>query len=122
MSIDENIKVATTLTDLEIFQAVCGQSKAINVDDSDGDECVKERSSTNTEMRQAVDVLERGSFNSICMDTRYWIFEILRMVDGIVHIAFSHQRIIRPLAVRKNNGPRRNRVFVDFDPSLPFDP
>ncbi|GBL95835.1 hypothetical protein AVEN_114119-1 [Araneus ventricosus] len=35
MSIDEDIPVAATLTDLEIYQA-------IKVDDSDGDECVVE--------------------------------------------------------------------------------
>ncbi|GBO21755.1 hypothetical protein AVEN_208403-1, partial [Araneus ventricosus] len=42
MSIDEDIPVAATLTDLEICQAVCEQDRAVKVDDSDGDECVEE--------------------------------------------------------------------------------
>ncbi|GBN04002.1 hypothetical protein AVEN_177862-1 [Araneus ventricosus] len=52
MSIDEDIPVAATLTDLEICQA-------IKVDDSDGDECVEENPPTNAEMRQNLD-LKRG--------------------------------------------------------------
>ncbi|GBM99461.1 hypothetical protein AVEN_163648-1, partial [Araneus ventricosus] len=42
MSIDEDIPVAATLTDLEISHAVCEQDQAIKVDDPDGDECVEE--------------------------------------------------------------------------------
>ncbi|GBN67430.1 hypothetical protein AVEN_106648-1 [Araneus ventricosus] len=42
MSIDEDIPVAATLTDLEIFQAVCGKDQEIKVGHSDGDECVEE--------------------------------------------------------------------------------
>ncbi|GBN24390.1 hypothetical protein AVEN_157465-1 [Araneus ventricosus] len=38
MSIDENIPVAASLTDLEICQAICQQDQTIKVDDSDGDE------------------------------------------------------------------------------------
>ncbi|GBO43849.1 hypothetical protein AVEN_26463-1 [Araneus ventricosus] len=53
MSIDEDIPVPATLTDLEIFQV-------IKVDDSDGDECVEENPPTNAEMRQALDILKRG--------------------------------------------------------------
>ncbi|GBM80384.1 hypothetical protein AVEN_77637-1 [Araneus ventricosus] len=60
MSIDEDIPVAATPTDLEICQAVCEQDKAIKVDDSDGDECVDENPPTNAEMRQALDILKRG--------------------------------------------------------------
>ncbi|GBN82138.1 hypothetical protein AVEN_210832-1 [Araneus ventricosus] len=60
MSIDEDIPVAATLTDLEICQAVCKQEQAIKVDDSDGDECVEENPPTNAEMRQAIDILKRG--------------------------------------------------------------
>ncbi|GBN73717.1 hypothetical protein AVEN_170816-1 [Araneus ventricosus] len=41
MSIDEAISVAATLSDLEICQAVCEQDQTMNVDDSDGDECVE---------------------------------------------------------------------------------
>ncbi|GBM71151.1 hypothetical protein AVEN_2764-1 [Araneus ventricosus] len=53
MSIDEDIPVPATLTDLEICQA-------IKVDDSDGDECVEENPPTDAEMRQALDILKRG--------------------------------------------------------------
>ncbi|GBM82080.1 hypothetical protein AVEN_97990-1 [Araneus ventricosus] len=60
MSIDEDIPVAATLADLEVCQAVCQQDQAVNVDDSDGDECVEENPPTNTEMRQAFDILKRG--------------------------------------------------------------
>ncbi|GBL91115.1 hypothetical protein AVEN_28762-1 [Araneus ventricosus] len=60
MSIDEDIRVAATLTDLEIFQAVCEQDQAIKVDDPDGGECVEENPPTNAEMRQALDILKRG--------------------------------------------------------------
>ncbi|GBN60780.1 hypothetical protein AVEN_244844-1, partial [Araneus ventricosus] len=56
MSIDEDIPVAATLTDLEICQAVCEQDQAIKVDDSDGDECVEENPPTSAEMRQALDI------------------------------------------------------------------
>ncbi|GBN43351.1 hypothetical protein AVEN_143494-1 [Araneus ventricosus] len=60
MSIDEDIPVAATLTDLEICQAVCKQDQSIKVDDSDGGECVEENPQTNAEMRQALDILKRG--------------------------------------------------------------
>ncbi|GBN74600.1 hypothetical protein AVEN_225730-1 [Araneus ventricosus] len=60
MSIDEDISVATTLKDLEIFQVVCEKDKAIKVDVSDGDECFEENPPTNTEMRQSLDILKRG--------------------------------------------------------------
>ncbi|GBO00307.1 hypothetical protein AVEN_88552-1 [Araneus ventricosus] len=60
VSIDENIPVAATLTDLEICQAVCEQDQAIKVDDSDVDECDKEKSSMNAEIRQALHILELG--------------------------------------------------------------
>ncbi|GBN83340.1 hypothetical protein AVEN_238768-1 [Araneus ventricosus] len=60
ISIDEDIPVAATLTDLEICQAVCAQDQAIKVDDSDGNECVEENHPTNTEMRQVLDILKRG--------------------------------------------------------------
>ncbi|GBM03383.1 hypothetical protein AVEN_256922-1 [Araneus ventricosus] len=60
MSIDEDIPVAATLTDLEIFQTVCEEDQAIKVDDSDGDECVEENPLTNVEMRRALDILKRG--------------------------------------------------------------
>ncbi|GBN00577.1 hypothetical protein AVEN_176107-1, partial [Araneus ventricosus] len=59
MSIDEDIPVAATLTDLEICQAVCQQDQAIKVD-SDGDECVEENPPTNAETRQAIDILKHG--------------------------------------------------------------
>ncbi|GBN52495.1 hypothetical protein AVEN_259691-1 [Araneus ventricosus] len=45
MSIDDDIPVAATLTDLKIRQA-------IKVDDSDGDECIEENPPTIAEMRQ----------------------------------------------------------------------
>ncbi|GBM20746.1 hypothetical protein AVEN_105971-1 [Araneus ventricosus] len=60
MSIDEDIPVAATLTDLDICQAVCDQDQAIKVDDSDWDECVEENYPTNAEMRQALDILKRS--------------------------------------------------------------
>ncbi|GBM06017.1 hypothetical protein AVEN_49405-1 [Araneus ventricosus] len=60
MSIDENIPVTATLIGLEICQAICEQYQAIKVDDSEGDECVEENPPTNTEMRQALNILKRG--------------------------------------------------------------
>ncbi|GBM15343.1 hypothetical protein AVEN_121630-1 [Araneus ventricosus] len=60
MSIDEDIPVAATLTDLEICQAVCKQHQAIKVDDSDGAECVEDNPPPFAEMRQARDILKRG--------------------------------------------------------------
>ncbi|GBM44426.1 hypothetical protein AVEN_202966-1 [Araneus ventricosus] len=60
MSIDEDIPVAATLTDLEIYQAVCQQDQTIKVDDSDGDECVEENPPTNAEMRQSFNILKLG--------------------------------------------------------------
>ncbi|GBN93812.1 hypothetical protein AVEN_175588-1 [Araneus ventricosus] len=53
MSIDEDIPIAATLSNLEICQA-------IKVDDSDGDECAEESPPTNAEMRQALDILKCG--------------------------------------------------------------
>ncbi|GBM77224.1 hypothetical protein AVEN_260604-1 [Araneus ventricosus] len=50
ISIDVDIPVATTSIDLEIFQAVCQQDQAINVDDSDGDKCVEENLPREPEM------------------------------------------------------------------------
>ncbi|GBO18171.1 hypothetical protein AVEN_28223-1 [Araneus ventricosus] len=47
MSIDDDIPVAAALTDLEIRQAVCKQDQAIEVDDSDWDQCVIENPPTN---------------------------------------------------------------------------
>ncbi|GBL55883.1 hypothetical protein AVEN_55628-1, partial [Araneus ventricosus] len=58
MSIDEDIPVAAPLTHLEICQAVCEQDQAMKVDDSDGDECVKENRPMNAEMKQALDILK----------------------------------------------------------------
>ncbi|GBM19551.1 hypothetical protein AVEN_108018-1 [Araneus ventricosus] len=60
ISIDEDIPVAATLTDLEICQAVCEQDQALKIDNSDGDECVEENPPTDAEMRQALDILKRG--------------------------------------------------------------
>ncbi|GBM51444.1 hypothetical protein AVEN_147126-1 [Araneus ventricosus] len=60
MSTDEDIPVAATLTDLEIFQAVCEKDQAIKVDDSEGEECVEENPPTNAEMRRTLDILIRG--------------------------------------------------------------
>ncbi|GBL90598.1 hypothetical protein AVEN_179497-1 [Araneus ventricosus] len=51
MSIDEDIPVSVLLTDLEIPQAAYEQNQALKVDDSDGDECVKENPPTNAGMR-----------------------------------------------------------------------
>ncbi|GBM23833.1 hypothetical protein AVEN_91162-1 [Araneus ventricosus] len=59
MSIDKDIPVAATLTDLEICQVVSSQDQAIKVDDSDGDEYVEENPPTNAEMRKALDILKR---------------------------------------------------------------
>ncbi|GBL86268.1 hypothetical protein AVEN_131995-1 [Araneus ventricosus] len=60
MSIDEDIPLAATLTDLEIGQAVCKQDQAVKVGDSDEDECVEENPPTNAEMRQTLDILKRS--------------------------------------------------------------
>ncbi|GBM08035.1 hypothetical protein AVEN_71472-1 [Araneus ventricosus] len=60
MSVDEDIPIAATQTDLEICQALCEQDQAIKVDDSDGNECIEENPPTNAEMRQALDILKRG--------------------------------------------------------------
>ncbi|GBM92640.1 hypothetical protein AVEN_107056-1 [Araneus ventricosus] len=60
MAVDEDIPVAAPLTDLEICEAVCKEDQAIKVDDSDGNECVKENLPTNAEMRQALDILKLG--------------------------------------------------------------
>ncbi|GBO36563.1 hypothetical protein AVEN_170449-1 [Araneus ventricosus] len=60
MTIDEDIQLAATLTDLVICQAVCERDQALKVDDSDGDECVEENPSTNVEMRQALYILKRS--------------------------------------------------------------
>ncbi|GBN02227.1 hypothetical protein AVEN_55484-1, partial [Araneus ventricosus] len=54
VSIDEDIPVAATLTDLEICQVVCEQDRAIKVDDSDGDECVEGNPPTNAEMKPLI--------------------------------------------------------------------
>ncbi|GBN71397.1 hypothetical protein AVEN_249555-1 [Araneus ventricosus] len=51
MSIDEDIPIGATLTDLEICQAVCEQDQVLKFDDSDGDEYVEENPPTNAEMR-----------------------------------------------------------------------
>nr|GBO02992.1 hypothetical protein AVEN_102021-1 [Araneus ventricosus] len=60
ISIDEDIPVAATLTSFEIWQAVCEQDQAINIDDFDEDECFEVNPPTNAEMRQALDILKRG--------------------------------------------------------------
>ncbi|GBM56042.1 hypothetical protein AVEN_34740-1 [Araneus ventricosus] len=60
ISIDEDIPVAATLTGLEICQAACQQDQAINIDDSDEDECFEVNPPTNAEMRQAYDILKLG--------------------------------------------------------------
>ncbi|GBO01263.1 hypothetical protein AVEN_42505-1 [Araneus ventricosus] len=60
ISIDEDIPVDVTQTDLEIFQSVCEQEQAIKVDDSDGDDCIEKNPPTNAEMRQALDILKPG--------------------------------------------------------------
>ncbi|GBN75827.1 hypothetical protein AVEN_248851-1 [Araneus ventricosus] len=60
MSIDEDIPVDATLTDLEICQAVCEQDQVLKVDDSDGDECFEENPPTNAEIRQALHILKRS--------------------------------------------------------------
>ncbi|GBN21556.1 hypothetical protein AVEN_98974-1 [Araneus ventricosus] len=60
MSIDEDIPVAATLTELEICQVVCEQDQAIKGDDSDVDECVEENPPTNAEMTKAIDILKSG--------------------------------------------------------------
>ncbi|GBN23417.1 hypothetical protein AVEN_18830-1, partial [Araneus ventricosus] len=41
---NEDIPVGATLTDLEIFQAVCDQNQKLKVDDSDGDKCAEKPS------------------------------------------------------------------------------
>ncbi|GBO02178.1 hypothetical protein AVEN_86186-1 [Araneus ventricosus] len=60
LSIDEDIPVAATRPDLEIFQAVCEQDQALKVDDSDGEVCVEENPPTNAEMGKAIDILKLG--------------------------------------------------------------
>ncbi|GBL62178.1 hypothetical protein AVEN_130421-1 [Araneus ventricosus] len=60
MSIDEDIPLAATITDLEVSQDVFEQYQAIKVDISDGNECVEENPPTNAEMRQALDIVKRG--------------------------------------------------------------
>ncbi|GBN66590.1 hypothetical protein AVEN_245422-1 [Araneus ventricosus] len=59
-----------------------------------------------------------GSFDSVCMDDRYGIFEVHRMVDGVVHVAILRQRSVGLPAVRKKSGPRLNIFFGDFDQRL----
>ncbi|GBO08934.1 hypothetical protein AVEN_6511-1 [Araneus ventricosus] len=59
-----------------------------------------------------------GSFDSVGMDARYGIFEVHRMVDGVVHVALLHQRSVGLPAVEKNSGPRLNMFFGDFDQRL----
>ncbi|GBM73661.1 hypothetical protein AVEN_133834-1 [Araneus ventricosus] len=63
MSIDEDIPVAVTQTGLEIWQAVCEKHHALNVDNSDGDECVEENTPTNAEIRQEFDIFKRGEMS-----------------------------------------------------------
>ncbi|GBO34418.1 hypothetical protein AVEN_170670-1 [Araneus ventricosus] len=63
MSVDEDIPVAATQTGLEFCQVVCEHDQTINVGDSDGNECVEENPPTNTEMRQALDILKHGVQN-----------------------------------------------------------
>ncbi|GBN22585.1 hypothetical protein AVEN_56256-1 [Araneus ventricosus] len=65
MPIEEDIPVDATLTDLEICHAVREQDQAIKVDDSEGDECVEDNPPTNTEMRQAFDILKCGIVQQI---------------------------------------------------------
>ncbi|GBL81408.1 hypothetical protein AVEN_143697-1 [Araneus ventricosus] len=60
MSIDQDISIAATVTDLEICQAVYEQDRAINVDVSYGDECVEENPSKKAEMREVHDILKPG--------------------------------------------------------------
>ncbi|GBM87277.1 hypothetical protein AVEN_184810-1 [Araneus ventricosus] len=60
MSIEEDIPVVATLTDLEICQTVCEQDQVLKVDDSDGDECFEENPPTNAEIRQALHILKRS--------------------------------------------------------------
>ncbi|GBM14646.1 hypothetical protein AVEN_97165-1 [Araneus ventricosus] len=60
MSIDEDIPVAATLTQLEICQAVGKQEQAIKVVDSEGGESVEENPPINAKMRQALDILKRS--------------------------------------------------------------
>ncbi|GBO14666.1 hypothetical protein AVEN_208394-1, partial [Araneus ventricosus] len=57
MSINEDIPVPVTLTDLEICQAVCEQDQALKVDYFNGDKCVEENR-PNADMRQALDILK----------------------------------------------------------------
>ncbi|GBO39776.1 hypothetical protein AVEN_139516-1 [Araneus ventricosus] len=59
--IDEDIPVAATHEDLGFCQAVCEQDQEINFDDSDRNEWVEENPPTNTEMRQALNILKRGA-------------------------------------------------------------
>ncbi|GBN24743.1 hypothetical protein AVEN_255706-1 [Araneus ventricosus] len=56
----EDIALAATLADLEIWQVVCEQDQTTNVDDCGGDECVDENPPKNVEMRQALDISKRG--------------------------------------------------------------
>ncbi|GBL94668.1 hypothetical protein AVEN_83983-1 [Araneus ventricosus] len=58
MSIDKDIPLVATLTNLEICQDVCEQDQATNVDDSD--ECVEDNPSKNAEMRKALDISKRS--------------------------------------------------------------
>ncbi|GBL91733.1 hypothetical protein AVEN_71372-1 [Araneus ventricosus] len=83
MSIDDDIPVAAILTDLEIFQAVCEKDQTINVDDSDGDECVEENPPTNARNRQALDISKRRvEHRSINFEKQYgyeqYMSELLR--------------------------------------------
>ncbi|GBM36248.1 hypothetical protein AVEN_71954-1 [Araneus ventricosus] len=91
MSIDEGIPVIAILTDLEICQTVCKQDQAIEVDDSDGDECVEENPPTNAEMRQALDILKLGVHHlSTNFEKQYeyeqYINELLRTNCGQAQI------------------------------------
>ncbi|GBM27640.1 hypothetical protein AVEN_49947-1 [Araneus ventricosus] len=70
MFIDVGIPVAATLTDLETCKAVCEQDQRINVDDSDGDECVLRKPSTYAKMRQGHNILSL-QHRSTCFENEY---------------------------------------------------
>ncbi|GBL64363.1 hypothetical protein AVEN_86902-1, partial [Araneus ventricosus] len=57
MSIDEDLPVSVTITDLETCQVIYEQDQAIKAEDSEGDECIEENPRTNAEMRQVLDIL-----------------------------------------------------------------
>ncbi|GBN42952.1 hypothetical protein AVEN_38861-1 [Araneus ventricosus] len=124
MPIDEDIPADTTLTDLEICQAVYEQDQAIKIDDSDGHECVAENPPTNAEMRQALDILKRGvQHRSANVKKQYEYYNIRKAepVDkssGFENLTCIDARYLRIVRL----GSQRADVLVTSDWEQAFRP